>query len=305
MSAPPGRSQSTLYVAIAAAVLAFGTAFPGVKLALASFAPGPLALLRFVAASIALAIYLGLTRWPRGVLAEWRTLLFLATANVAVYHILFNNGQKLVSPSAASILVNTSPLWSSAMAVFIVGEASTRRLWIGLGMAFVGAATIAVSERGALTLSPGALLVLAAAFLQGVSFIVQRPTVSRIGALPTTAVAIWIGTLLLAVVYGSEAARELSHASATSIAATVYVGLVSSVVGLGCWAYVLSRMPASEASPFLLMVPVVATATSLMMLGDVPKTTTLLGGVATISGVLVSTRRSPSRLKSYAEDLAS
>ena len=71
------------------------------------------------------------------------------------------------------------------------------------------------------------------------------------------------------------------------------------MVGLACWAFVLHRIPASTASPYLLIVPVVATTISLIMLGDVPKMTTLLGGVVTIVGVLVSTRRdSPQSVRS-------
>jgi drug/metabolite transporter (DMT)-like permease len=284
--------EPSLAAAIVAAILAFGSSFPSVKIALLSFAPGPLALARFVAASVALAAYFVYAGLPAGAIREWRVLVFLAVANVAVYHILFNNGQKLVSPSAVSILVTTSPLWTSVIAVFFMGEPSTPRLWVGFALAFTGAATIAISERGAVTLSPGALFVLAAAFLQGVSFIVQRPTVARLGALPTTAIAIWMGTAILALIYGREAMTELAAARPTSIVAAIYLGLVSSVVGLGCWAYVLHRIPASVASPYLLIVPVVATTISLILLGDVPRSTTLLGGIVTISGVLISTWRS-------------
>jgi drug/metabolite transporter (DMT)-like permease len=291
MSTHRARYEPSLIVAIVATILAFGSSFTAVKLALASFGPGPLALARFVAASVALAVYFMVTRWPTGAMVEWRRLVFLAVANVAVYHILFNNGQKLVSPSAVSILVTTSPLWSSVIAVFITGEHATPRLWIGLALAFVGASAIAISERGAVLLSPGALFVLAAAFLQGVSFIVQRPAVARIGAITTTAIAIWLGTAILAAIYGREFLTELSVASRTSIVAAVYLGLVSSLVGLSCWAYVLHRIPASVASPYLLMVPVVATTIALIILGDVPRPTTLLGGVVTISGVRISTWR--------------
>src|SRR3954469_10762769 len=117
MSTHRGRIEPSLAAAIAATILAFGTSFTAVKLSLASFSPGSVALARFTAASIALAIYFAVTRRPRGVHGEWPRLVFLAIANVAVYHILFNNGQKLVSPSAVSILVTTSPLWSSVIAV--------------------------------------------------------------------------------------------------------------------------------------------------------------------------------------------
>lgn len=245
-------SRRRVTLAIVLALWAFGSAFPAVKLGLRSFEPGPLALLRFSAASLALAVYLGLTGVPRGVMREWPRLVFLALANVVAYHLLFNSGQRLVSASAASVLVNTSPIWSAVFAVMLLKERPQRRLWIGLVIAFLGAGVIAVTERGALRLSPGALLVLLAALLQGQSFIVQRPAVQAFGAAAVTAISIWIGTLVLAPLFGRELIRELQQASGASIAAVAYTGFVSSVFGLVCWAYVLSEMPASSASPFLM-----------------------------------------------------
>lgn len=58
-------------LAIVLAVGAFGSAFPAVKVGLRSFEPGPLALLRFTAASIALGAYVAVTGMPRGVMREW------------------------------------------------------------------------------------------------------------------------------------------------------------------------------------------------------------------------------------------
>lgn len=146
---------------------------------------------------------------------------------------------------------------------------------------------IAVAERGELRFSPGALLVFAAAVLQGLSFIVQRPTVRTFGPAAVTGVAVWLGTALLAIPFGGEAMRELRHAKAASIVAVGYTGFVSSVFGLVCWAYVMDRLPASTASPFLMAVPVVATAVSLGLIGELPKASTLLGGGMTLAGIII------------------
>jgi len=272
-------------VAIVLAVCAFGSAFPAVKVGLRSFEPGPLALLRFSAASVAFAVFLAITRMPAGVLREWPRLVFLALANVVAYHLLFNAGQRTVSASAASVLVNTSPICSAVFAVLLLKERPHPRLWIGLVIAFLGAAVIAIAERGALRFSPGATLVFLAAILQGLSFIVQRPTVGRYGAAAVTAMAVWIGTVVLAGLFGPELVRELGHATTESIVAVLYTGCVSTVFGLGFWAYVMNAMPAASASPYLMTVPVVATAVSLVLIGEWPKLSTLAGGVLTLAGI--------------------
>jgi drug/metabolite transporter (DMT)-like permease len=287
VSSRAAADQRRVTLAIVLAICSFGSAFPAVKLALRSFEPGPLALLRFAAASIALALYLSVTGIPGGVMREWPRLTFLAVANVAAYHLLFNSGQRLVSASAASVLINTSPIWSAVFAVLILKERPQRRLWLGLLVSFVGAGVIAISERGAFQLSAGALLVLSAALLQGLSFVVQRPAVREFGAATVTAISIWIGTGILAVLFGPQMIRQLEHASGASIAAVAYTGLVSSVFGLVCWAYVISELPASTASPFLMGVPLVATAVSLVLIGDWPKPTTILGGSLTLGGVVL------------------
>src|SRR5262245_62481231 len=105
---------------------------------------------------------------------EWPRLAFLALANVVAYHLLFNAGQRTVSASAASVLVNTSPICSAVFAVLLLKEQPPPRLWIGLVIAFLGAAAIAIAERGALRFSPGARLVFLAAIILGISFIVPR-----------------------------------------------------------------------------------------------------------------------------------
>ncbi len=56
------RANAGLLVAVAAAVFLLASAFPAISVGLEGYSPGCLALLRFLAASVGLAIYAALSR---------------------------------------------------------------------------------------------------------------------------------------------------------------------------------------------------------------------------------------------------
>jgi drug/metabolite transporter (DMT)-like permease len=281
------KASGRTALAIILAVLAFGSAFPAVKLGLRDFSPGQLALLRFAVASVVLVSYMAIRRLPPAPFSEWRMLVFLGLANIAAYHLLFNLGQRTISASAASMLVNMSPIFTTAFAALLHRERAPLRTWAGLLIAFSGAALIAVSERGAVRFSAGAVLVLCAALLQGLSFVVQRPAVARHGATAVTAASVWIGTAVLAALFGGETVNAVRASASATIGAVAYAGAVSTVVGLVTWAFVMNQMPAARAAPYLMLVPIAATGGALLLIGETPQLSTLIGGVVTLAGVAV------------------
>lgn len=58
------RFDVKLAVAIGAAVVFAASAFPGIEAGLTAYAPGPLALLRFLTASVLLIAYVAIARPP-------------------------------------------------------------------------------------------------------------------------------------------------------------------------------------------------------------------------------------------------
>src|SRR5688500_9307803 len=89
------------------------SAFPGIRRALQSYSPGPLALVRCAVASLVLAVVLAPRGLPR-VRREDALRLFVAgSVGIAGYTLSLNMGQETVTAGAASLVVNTAPMWTA------------------------------------------------------------------------------------------------------------------------------------------------------------------------------------------------
>jgi drug/metabolite transporter (DMT)-like permease len=282
-----GLRVSSTALAVITAVVLLGSAFPVVKFGLRSYQPGPFALLRFSVASIVLALYAKITRMKLPPRKTFFPILGIGVLVVPAYHLMFNYGVRSVSASGASVLINTGPIWTALLASLLLRERPPGRLWIGLVISFIGAVMIALDSGTAIRLSDGAILIVLAAMIQAASFVAQKPLVERYGALAITATTFWAGTALLIVPFGSSLVHTMSVAPVAHTLAAVWVGAASSAIGLAAWAYVLGRMPASSAAPFLLLVPVSATLLALPLIGELPQPLTIIGGIVTLAGVVI------------------
>ena len=126
--------------ALAVTTILWASAFPGIRIGLEAYGPGQVALMRFLVASTVLAAYAAITRMR---LPERRDLpavfpaVFLA---FTVYHVAPNYGKVTVSAGAASILINTAPLFTALPAVAFLGERLRALGWVGMAVSFLGAA---------------------------------------------------------------------------------------------------------------------------------------------------------------------
>src|ERR1044071_9024006 len=97
----------SLALAIATTVVLFSSAFPGVKIAMAEFTPGSLALLRFAAASFAYLMYVAIRRPPLPRRTDLPATALVGLLGVSLYHVVFNTAQKTGTARAAGIFLNT------------------------------------------------------------------------------------------------------------------------------------------------------------------------------------------------------
>jgi drug/metabolite transporter (DMT)-like permease len=164
-------------------------------------------------------------------------------------------------------------------------------MWIGTLVSVMGDFVIAFGEGGGLRFQTGVAYLLIAAVLQAIYFIVQKPLLSCYSAMQVTSLAIWTGTLLLLPFLPSLWA-DLPQAPPRATIAVVYLGMFPTVVGYVAWAYVLSRMPVSSASPFLYIVPVNTILIGWLWLREVPARISLAGGFVTLLGVAITRCRS-------------
>jgi len=292
------RSRAPLVAAIAITLLTWSSAYAAIRHAVHGFPPASLALIRFAVASITLALLTVPTKRvvlrgiPRRDLIGFALMGLVA---IAIYHSALNAGERTVSAGAASLLINTGPIWTALIAMAFLGERLGTRGWIGTALAFLGAVIISVGAAGGIRFEGGVGFILIASLCQAVYFVLQKSYLKRYGALQSTCLTIWLGTLFL-LPFLPELLRALRAATPTQIFSAVYLGVAPGAIGYLTWTYVLSRMPSSRAASLLYLVSPFAYLIGWIVLGERPGAAAFLGGVPIIAGLaMVNARTSPAK----------
>ncbi len=281
--------------AIAITLLFWSSAFAGIRASLAAYTPGQIALFRFLVASVVLAIYAWVTQMQAPKKQDLGAIAIIGLLGIPSYHLLLNYGQLTVTAGAASLLINTTPVFTTLLAIAFLGERLSLRRWIGIAVSFMGAVLITGGEARGLSFNWGALLVLMAAVSSSGWITLQKPYLNKYKAIELTTYTIWAGTIFL-LPFLPSLIKTISTAPLSATIGVVYLGVFPSAIAYATWAYVLAQIPASRASTFLYVVPVLAILVAWVWLSEVPTVLSLIGGAIVLSGiVLVNTRRQPEK----------
>ena len=278
-------STPTLF-ALGITIFCWASAFAGIRAALTGYSPTHLALLRYLIASLVLAIYAGVKRMP---LPDWRdlpALAFTGFVGIAVYNVALNTGEVSTSAGVSSFLVNTAPIITALLATMFLRERLRVWGWSGILVCIAGVGIIAFNTSDQIRLSPGAFYVLLAALAQSLYFVSQKPYLARYSALQCTSYAVWTGTLAL-LIFAPGLVKDLQRAPLSASIAAGYLGIFPAALGYATWAYTLARIPAARAASFLYLVPAVTLGIAWIWLGEWPTWLALLGGAIAISGVVI------------------
>ncbi|ADJ25879.1 protein of unknown function DUF6 transmembrane [Dehalogenimonas lykanthroporepellens BL-DC-9] len=277
-------------LAIGVTLIFWASSFAGNRAGLESYHPGALILLRFLTASLVLGLYAVITRGiraPRAADLGW--IIFGGAIGITAYHSLLAHGQQTVTAGSASFIIGAVPIFTGLLAAVTLKESLTSRQWAGIGVSFAGIALIAFGEGGHLEFEAGAVLILAAAVSTSIFFVIQKKLLRRYRPLEVTCYSFWAGTALM-LIYLPELLRDLPLAAPGPTAAVIYMGIFPAALAYLTWNYALTRTPASVATSFMYLNPIVATIIAFIWLGEVPSAIAGVGGLLAIGGVIITAR---------------
>ena len=221
-----------------------------------------------------------------------------ALFNIIGWHLFSGYGVSLMEAGRASIIAFTMPVWASALAVPVLGEAFSRRKALGLVLGMAGLALLIGPDLLALGRAPlGALCMLGAALTWATGTVAFKRFDWRSGTsvlvgwqLLLGAVPITIGMLLMDEAFDPAAVTPLAWGSLIYILALPMIFCQ--------WAYfrTVRLFPASLAAIGTLAIPIVGVLSSALVLGEpagLRELLSLLCVCAALAVVLLGSDRRP------------
>lgn len=265
--------------------LLWGYQFVAIKLGLAEFPPLFFLGLRFLA--IALLLIPFVARPTRKQLGPILAIsVFLSALNFGLFYIGLGLGTGSVTAVAYQLATPFIILLSWPM----LGERPSLRTAAGVLLSFIGV----VAASGGISVNAIAtVLVVAAAFAYAVGNVLTK----RHGPFDSLMLVAWMSLFTVPQVmiasFVLERGQLASFATADAYGwlALVYTVLIGGVVGFGLWFWLIARCSMGRVAPFGLLMPVFATMSSVLFLGDRLTPMLVVGGLVALVGVAVTQRR--------------
>jgi drug/metabolite transporter (DMT)-like permease len=289
-STSPDATRAKVWAAAVFTVIAWASAFVGVRHAVTGLSPGPLTLLRLGVAAVCLGVVVAVRRERLPTRREMVGITICGVSWFGVYNIALNAGERTVDAGTAAMIVYIGPILIALLAGAVLGEGFPRAVILGCGISFVGVAVIAIATSGGVELTTGTLLCLVAAATYAIGVVAQKPILAHRSALMVTWSACMVG-LIVCLPYAPALVDELHTAAPSAIWSTVYLGVVPTAIAFTTWAYALTHRTAGKMASISFLVPPLAVLQGWLVLGETPATWALVGGAVVLLGVMVAQRR--------------
>ena len=280
-----------------------GVSLSGPLVRLSGAHPLAIAAWRLGFSLIVIAVALLLTgewRQLRRITRRELTIALGAGTMLALHFWSWNSSVALTSVAASVVLVNTQPIVVALLSAVWLREAPSRRQWIGIGIAMLGALIVAYPDLAGDALDGrahprallGDLLALCGALTAAIYFVAGRRLRATLDLWPY--VGLVYGTCLLVLLaFAALAGAPLAPQPPRELAIFAALALGPMLLGHTGLNWALKHSPAYVVNLTLLGEPVGATIIAAMLPGirEVPGVATLVGGAVVLAGILLTARR--------------
>jgi drug/metabolite transporter (DMT)-like permease len=293
------ESQSLPVLGLILAMMLWGSSFIAMKIALSSFDPLLVIFGRMLTATLVFLPFkkrLQEIRYQRG---DWRYIAFMALCEPCLYFSFEAYALKYTSASQAGMVTALLPLTTAIAARRILNESLSLWRLAGLFAALLGVLGLSLSGQPTES-SPNPLLgntleLLAMVCATGYT-ISSRFLSVRYSPLSITALQSFIGTIFFLPILFFPSTRFPAQLPFAGLLSIVYLGGIISVVAYFLYNYGLSRIPASQVTSYVNLIPVFAVLFGWLIL-DEHLTAFQYVAAATVMGGIFASRQEGSQLR--------
>lgn len=283
------------HLALALAMLIWGSSFVVLKIAVNEMPPMFVVFVRLLIGSVAfLVVWPWLRQGFNYQKGDWKWLGGMALFEPCLYFLFEAEALRHTSAGQAGMVTAILPIMVAVAAFFFLGERNNKRQWAGFFIALLGVIWMTVtadeSDQAPNPLLGNFLEFMAMCMAVGYTLLVKHLT-KRYSPFVITATQSFIGAIFfLPLALWTSIPGNISM---SGLASLIYLGLVVTLGAYGLFNFALSHIKASTATSYVNLLPVTSLMFSILFLGERLLTTQWVAIAVIFLGVYLSQDRSP------------
>ena len=279
-------------ISLVAATVLWASSFIALKLAFRSYDPMFVIFGRMAVASVCFLFFLpGFLKKIDYRKGDIRRIAFMALCEPCLYFIFEAKAIENTTASQAGMICATLPLIMAVAAWIFLKEKISRRMAAGFFLALVGALWLSVSAESSEN-APNPMLgnfleflamVCAVGYITTCKYLTERYSPFFLTALQALVGAVFF--LPLALFPSSSFPTQFEP---TATMAVVYLGAVVTLGAYGCYNFGVSKLPASQATAFINLIPVFTVILGWLILDEKFNSMQYLAAATVFVGVILS-----------------
>lgn len=216
-------------------------------------------------------------------------LILLGTLGFTGYSVALAIGQRTVAAGTTSLLLNFSSVLTVIIGAIYLHERRTGAQWAWIALGFIGTTVTVMSGSNQWAFSPDAVWILAAAVSLTAFVVFQQPMLKRHDPIELTFGAA-AGGLPAALLMTPWLSIDTAAVGPSELLWVVVLGVAFTGAAYAAWAITLRNKGAGNGALLMILLPAITMALDLVLFGQVPAITALIGGVLTMTSVGLATR---------------
>lgn len=280
------------YLALMISVCLWGSSFIADKIALQSFSPLFLCLIRFMISTAVLLVFrLGRKDFRYPDPEDMKKIAAAAFLGISVYYAIENIAVNMTSAADASVISAAYPLLTILTGIVFYHFRPARNQIIGILMACIGVLILTVSSSRENSSLIGNLMLVFNGFLWALYNYLTGRISKDCDNFSVTYLQILIGTVCFIPMLFLES-FTIGTITLTSVLAVLYLAVCCSLAALLLYNYGLRNTDPATTAALMNLMPVAGVVLSALILKETITMRHILGGVIIIVGVFVSEHRS-------------